>query len=1083
MAKVVSQPPESVSCQTQAVSSNVAPALPPCLVVRPCPLTLEHQASITLSHAGGATVVNTAFPTDPGLNPDLTGLQSPLSVMPSASDQTPRIFFSPSDYNLPDFSGPFGAFPPPDSLQGDSQYSLSASTAIHSRYLDVESPSVGIIGVTHHPTSPLDLEPQSTAPWSHLSATEGPTPPFPTNIRTDESEQSRHLSTPNRQRAGSSASGQESVRDSAYWTGSRKSQNEGDSLIDPSAETMDPRPYRSQLFTSGPRISVYPSSHSTIIPGGFSNPPPSESGQSVSPLPRPAQRPARLRCRECDYHAKTRSDLKKHCARHQREHRCTFPACPRQAKGFATSNDLDRHLKSVHDVNNRNTKYFRCFAEGCPRSAKKWPRLDNFKQHLQKMHQKEDQKRLLELSEEWYKQEGNRQERNDETEFNFVSNSMLPAAPVRSVTESYQAYQDIYPDPSQSFNQGIPIDGQMRRSYGFDNQAVDPSLSSSPNPRMGMAQGVQHQRTSSAAGSAGLQRQFPPPAPINTSNLVPPGMMMQRAKSQTIYSQSQDTSHSANSFSPVGDAQPWPTTPWAGIEPPAARNVRSLPAAKRMNNPPRYAFANNQIRRVQGPHTIADPVLDSDRMTEFQSPQEVQSAIPNELGGRPEDYLMNIGVSTAPENSPHQGFKVNIFPPEDEHKPPNTEIGKLLEDEIKTFLDEHALKSDKARIPLSAADIVSRFRMTLRSSFDDRTSVGGSSISRFTGPVDSETPRGKVCPHTKKTYFPCPVKGCNKVKMRPSELKKHMHRHERPFGCTFDRCNKTFGSKNDWKRHEQGQHEQPECWRCSTCHEVLYHSEDNYIDHMRRTHPECRSEDGRYNARRHRIARNYQGQFWCGFCNSIIVHHQHGVDAINIRFNHIADHFIKDKKSHQSWFELGGKGKTKQVLAEEQRHSNLEDGDEGMERTEAESDSSQSSSSSHSDSSPEQQPFSPQSSSAVTSPSDPRQERVETGLNANQLKASQTMMVQQSIIKPWQGQTHHHPSMSTSNKMPAELIICCRCGGPTSFLNKTKTCMDDSCLHEYCPDCEVAIPKFKKKKKKNDESISVARQDMKLIDM
>ncbi|KAM3415704.1 hypothetical protein BST61_g9218 [Cercospora zeina] len=36
---------------------------------------------------------------------------------------------------------------------------------------------------------------------------------------------------------------------------------------------------------------------------------------------------------------------------------------------------------------------------------------------------------------------------------------------------------------------------------------------------------------------------------------------------------------------------------------------------------------------------------------------------------------------------------------------------------------------------------------------------------------------------------------------------KHIKRHTRPYGCTFPLCNKIFGSRNDWKRHELTQHQ------------------------------------------------------------------------------------------------------------------------------------------------------------------------------------------------------------------------------------------------------------------------------------
>lgn len=291
---------QSRSQQARAVRSIVSPSptlpLSPGLVIS----NSSHQASIPLSQDGGASVPHTAFRSDQVL----TGLQSPLTAMPSASDQTPRIFFSSSDQNFPDFD-PF-SFPHADSLQGDSQYSLAASTSGPSRYLDPESSSVDINGVTSHQPGPLD------APWTHLSATEGSASPLPGDNQPGELDMpSQHLATPTRGRAHSTASGHESFRDSAYGTGSRsaKSQQEIESMTGGLTENMNSR--FTYTPTSHPhQMMGYPSSHSsTITPGYTSNPPPSESGQSIN-AQQPRTRPASLNCKECDFVGKTRSDLK-----------------------------------------------------------------------------------------------------------------------------------------------------------------------------------------------------------------------------------------------------------------------------------------------------------------------------------------------------------------------------------------------------------------------------------------------------------------------------------------------------------------------------------------------------------------------------------------------------------------------------------------------------------------------------------------------------------------------------------------------------------------------------------------------------
>lgn len=131
----------------------------------------------------------------------------------------------------------------------------------------------------------------------------------------------------------------------------------------------------------------------------------------------------------------------------------------------------------------------------------------------------------------------------------------------------------------------------------------------------------------------------------------------------------------------------------------------------------------------------------------------------------------------------------------------------------------------------------------------------------------------------------------------------------RPYGCTFDGCVKVFESKNEWKRHEQGVHEQSECWRCHKCSAVFFRVQKSFIDHVMDTHGDKRTE-AETQAKTRRIPYNHQGGYWCGFCNEVITHDLTGIDAVNIRVDHIGKHFEGGESSGE-WIELGGRGKTK----------------------------------------------------------------------------------------------------------------------------------------------------------------------------
>lgn len=124
-----------------------------------------------------------------------------------------------------------------------------------------------------------------------------------------------------------------------------------------------------------------------------------------------------------------------------------------------------------------------------------------------------------------------------------------------------------------------------------------------------------------------------------------------------------------------------------------------------------------------------------------------------------------------------------------------------------------------------------------------------------------------------------------------------MKRHTRPYGCTFSKCQKSFGSKNDWKRHETSQHYQQETWRCdekingATCTKV-YFSADIARAHLTKMHKVTDPEAVERKIEARRINANNQSRFWCGFCREIRELTHKGVDGWTERFNHIDNHFM-----------------------------------------------------------------------------------------------------------------------------------------------------------------------------------------------
>jgi hypothetical protein len=133
-----------------------------------------------------------------------------------------------------------------------------------------------------------------------------------------------------------------------------------------------------------------------------------------------------------------------------------------------------------------------------------------------------------------------------------------------------------------------------------------------------------------------------------------------------------------------------------------------------------------------------------------------------------------------------------------------------------------------------------------------------------------------------------------------------MKRHRKPYGCTYPKCHKRFGAKSDWKRHENSQHFQLEAFRCArelptgvTCGELLHRQEafKNHLETQHKVSPEALQEQIKLS----RIGKNCQGSFWCGFCRVVIQLKNRRNAAWDERFDHIAHHFEKEKKSIDEW--------------------------------------------------------------------------------------------------------------------------------------------------------------------------------------
>jgi hypothetical protein len=166
---------------------------------------------------------------------------------------------------------------------------------------------------------------------------------------------------------------------------------------------------------------------------------------------------------------------------------------------------------------------------------------------------------------------------------------------------------------------------------------------------------------------------------------------------------------------------------------------------------------------------------------------------------------------------------------------------------------------------------------------------------------------------------------CGYEVARSCDLKKHMKRHEKPYGCTYPKCHKRFGAKSDWKRHENSQHFQLEAFRCDQttkgqiCGEHFLR-EMSFRKHLEAQHKLSDSQQISAEVKRRKIGKNCQQQFWCGFHGDIVELKERRNAAWDERFDHIAYHFEKEKKRIEAWVCAEDNKTKKELLKESDRY-------------------------------------------------------------------------------------------------------------------------------------------------------------------
>ncbi|KAL9621030.1 MAG: hypothetical protein Q9160_004548 [Pyrenula sp. 1 TL-2023] len=201
-----------------------------------------------------------------------------------------------------------------------------------------------------------------------------------------------------------------------------------------------------------------------------------------------------------------------------------------------------------------------------------------------------------------------------------------------------------------------------------------------------------------------------------------------------------------------------------------------------------------------------------------------------------------------------------------------------------------------------ATNALTRLLQMIHSGATSLSNSGNQSSPKLTGAENASV--GATKP-TANCHL-CPQKFTRKC-----DLKKHLKRHNKPYYCTYQNCkSKPFGSKADWKRHENTQHFQLECWQCpeppsskdaghGSCGKLFFRRE-TFLGHLKAVHQINDDTDLKRLAKDKKIGRDGHRSFWCGFCRIIVRLQEKGLKGVEERFDHLESHFMEQqRKGHK----------------------------------------------------------------------------------------------------------------------------------------------------------------------------------------
>lgn len=589
---------------------------------------------------------------------------------------------------------------------------------------------------------------------------------------------------------------------------------------------------------------------------------------------------------------------RKHNLRHTKPYICKYIGCSRVG-GFSTSNDLERHIKSKHPsavLGSEATKRYRCHVQGCKSKDKSWPRLDNFRSHLKRMH-----------------------------ESSFVDADEFEDMVRRSVSKFDNAF---YYTPCLKLI-------CSRAEY------TEPKLRPA-NQENGSDQTESLRRHSKAEPTISNRPQFDP------------GKSALR-ETHVVTNLNENVDHSQG-----GALKSQPVTKYSPVVPETSRPLTNLDISVGLHD--NQSACKSEMSVPEGFNDIVPDIADK----AFGS--AARAAAPGLLSDTDIRHASALDAIT-------EAIKAALI---GDNAPVQSNTN-TLNDNLEWDLSRRVLPAEPtcqpppdSAVPRSGANITPGGSPSRSESYTNTEAQRKAvellqTLRRFGYTVQQETTAaeqplnpGSIASSKSENLVTCSK--CKRFKGRPCELKlvlfslsesstlttgrKHMKRHSRPYGCTFSACkNKTFGSKNDWKRHENSQHFHLESWRCDekksdggVCAKVCYRKQ-TFTDHLQRDHS-ISNGNGDLAAKLHscHIGRNCQARFWCGFCVKLIDLKKKSVDAWAERFDHIDDHFMGrhglTAQSIQEWVPVDGDRPKQDISSPLEIHSITSHGD-GEESTQS----------------------------------------------------------------------------------------------------------------------------------------------------